>query len=57
MAMGNVELAHEFSPEHLHMGIARMKQDKETEEEGKKSRVNIMKEVQQARKKPPTAQL
>ena len=31
----------ECSLEHLHMGTARMKLDKDTEEEGKKRRVNI----------------
>ena len=36
-----MELSHKCSPEHLSMGRARMKKDKDTEEEGKKRRVNI----------------
>ena len=35
MAIGNVELMHECVPKHSRMG--RMKQDKETEVESKKS--------------------
>ena len=35
MAIENEELMHECSPEHLRMGTARWKEDKETEEEGK----------------------
>ena len=31
---------HEYFPKHLRMGTARMKQDKETEEEGKMRRMN-----------------
>ena len=36
IAIGNVELVHECFPEHSPMGTARMKQDKETDEGGKK---------------------
>ena len=32
---------HECFPKHLRMGTARMKQDKETEEKGKKRDVNL----------------
>ena len=57
MAEGNVKLVLECSPEHLSMGTARMKKDKETEEECKKNRVNIWKEVQRAQEKVQTAKL
>ena len=40
MAMGN-ELMHECFPKHSRKGIAKMKQDKETEEEGKKWGVSM----------------
>ena len=52
MDIGNGELTHERPPKHPRMGTARMKQEKETEEEGKRG-VNIWKEVQRARKKNP----
>ena len=32
MAREKVELVHECFPKHLHMGTARMKENKETEE-------------------------
>ena len=35
MSIENEELMHECPPEHLRMGTARWKYDKETEEEGK----------------------
>ena len=41
MAIGNVELVHECFPEHWRMGTARMKQDKETDEGGKKRGASI----------------
>ena len=41
MALENGELLHVCSPEHLRMGTARMKYDNETEEEGKKRRMNV----------------
>ena len=31
---------HEWCPQHFHVGTARMKQDKATEEEGKQNIVN-----------------
>ena len=40
MAMEKVELMHECFPKHLHMGTARMQDDKETEEDNQK-RVKI----------------
>ena len=40
MAIGNSQFMHEFSPKHFSMGTARIKQDKQTEEKGKKRRLN-----------------
>ena len=45
MAIDNLELMRECSPEHLHMGTAKFKWDKETEEEGKQKRVKIEKNI------------
>ena len=46
----NVELMHECFPKHLHMGTARVKEDEETEGEGKQKNVDtVWKEVQRAR--------
>ena len=50
MAMGNVELMHEYFPKHLYMGTGRMKLDIEIEKEGDKRRVN-MKRTPAGRKK------
>ena len=50
MAIGNVELKRECFLKHLHTGTARIKQDKETEEEDKKRREN-MERCTAARKK------
>ena len=55
MAIGNGELLHECFPKHLRMGTARMKQDKETEEEGKKGGVSIERSKAGTKKKVPTA--
>ena len=44
MAIRNVELMHECSPEHLRTGTAKTKYDKEKEEEGQKKRVSLRKE-------------
>ena len=41
MAIGNVELMHECFLKHSRMGTARMKYDKETEEEAKKRGVSM----------------
>ena len=41
MAIGNGELMHKCFPKHSRMGIARMKQDIETDEEGKKRDVSM----------------
>ena len=40
MAIGN-ELWHDCYPKHSRMGTARMKEDKETEEEGKERGVSM----------------
>ena len=52
---------HECCPDHLRMGRARMKQDKNTEEKGKNRRVNMETDiieyflpVQRARKEVST---
>ena len=41
MAIGNGELMHECFPKHPRMGTTREKLDNETEEEGKKRRINM----------------
>ena len=41
MAIGNGELMQECLPKHSRMGTARIKLDKETDEEGKKRGVSI----------------
>ena len=41
MAKRNVELLHECFPKHSRMGTARMTQDNETNEEGKKRGVRM----------------
>ena len=41
MAIGYVELMHVCFPKHSGMGTARMKQDKDTDEEGKKRGVSM----------------
>ena len=41
MAVGNWELMHKCFPKHSCMGTARMKQDKETDEDGKKRGVSM----------------
>ena len=41
MAIINVEFMQECFPEHSRMGTARMKYDKETDEEGKKRGVSV----------------
>ena len=55
MAIANVEDMHACFPKHFRMGTATMNLDKDTEEEGKKRRVNKWKEVKQARKKEYSA--
>ena len=41
MAIGNEELMHECFPKHTRVGTARMKKDKETDEEGEKRDVSM----------------
>ena len=41
MAITNIELMHECSPEQLSTGTARRTKDKDTEKEGKKRVVNM----------------
>ena len=41
MAMGNTNLVQECFPKHSHMGTTRMKLDKETDYDGKKSGVSM----------------
>lgn len=42
MSIGNVEPVHKCGPQHLHMRTARIKEYKDTDEEGKKKRRVIM---------------
>lgn len=51
MATENVELAHKYFPQHLNMGTARLIQDKETDEEGKKKRKYGTKQSRHKREK------
>ena len=41
MAIGNGELVQECFPKHSRMGTARMKQDKETDEDDNKGGVSV----------------
>ena len=41
MAIGNWELMHECFPKHSRMGTVRMKQEKETDKEGKKRGMSV----------------
>ena len=50
MAIRNVELMQECFPKHSHMGTAKMKYDKETEEEVRREE-RVWKEVKRSRKK------
>ena len=51
MAIGNGELVYECFPKHSRMGTARMKQDKETDEEGKKRGVSMARRKAGTKKK------
>ena len=48
---------HECSPEHLHMGTARLKYHDETEEEGKKKRTNVERSTADTKKRSPAQSL
>ena len=51
MATRNVELMHECFSKHFRMGTARMKKDKETNEEGKKRDVSVERSKVDTKKK------
>ena len=51
MAIGNVELTHECFPKHSRMGTARMKLDKETDEEDKKRSVSMKRSTANTKEK------
>ena len=55
MALGYGELTHECFPTHSRMGTARMKQDKETDEEGKKRGVSVERSKAGTKDEVPTA--
>ena len=55
MAIGNIEVMHECTPEHLRMGKASLKWGKETKEEGKHKRVILERSTAGKKKKVPTA--
>ena len=56
MAKGNVDLLHRCSPEHLRMGTARLKNDKETEEKGNQKKCETGKKYSEHENKDvPTA--
>ena len=50
MAIEKGEPVHECSPEHMCMGTARLKKNNETEEEGKKNRINAEKSTADTKK-------
>ena len=54
MAIRNWELMHECFPKHLRMGTARMRENKETDEKGKKRAVCIERTKAGMKKKVPT---
>ena len=53
--IGNGEFMHECFPKHSRMGTARMKKDKETDEEGKNRGVSTERSKAGTKKKVPTA--
>ena len=55
MATGHGKLMHECFPKHSRMGTARTKEDKETDETGKKRGVSMEKAKRARRKEVPTA--
>ena len=42
MVIGNQELLHQCFPKHSRMGMARIKQDKKTDKDGKKRGMSII---------------
>ena len=55
MAIGKMDVMHECFPEHLRMGIARMRYDKDTEEECTKRRANMEESTAGTKNVVPTA--
>ena len=53
MAIGNGELMHECFPKHWRMGTARMKEDKETDEEDKNRGVSAERTKADTKKRSP----
>ena len=53
MAIGNWELMHECFPKHSRMVTVRMKQEKETDKEGKKRGVSVERSKAGTKKKVP----
>ena len=51
MAIGNGQLMHECFLKHLHMGIARIKYDKETDKNSKKRGVSVERSMAGKKKK------
>ena len=56
MAIGNGELMWECFPKHSRMGTARMKEDKETDEEGRKRGVSIERSKAGTKRRSPDGQ-
>ena len=55
MAIGNWELIHECFPKHSRMGTARMKEDNETDEDGKKRGVSMEKSKAGTKERSPNS--
>ena len=53
MAIGNWELTHECFPKHSRMLTARMKEDKNTDEDGKKSGMSMERSKEGTKKRRP----
>ena len=53
MAIGHGELMRQCFPEHSRMGTARTKQDKETDEDGKKRGVSMERSKEGTNKRSP----
>ena len=55
MAIGNGELMHECFPKPPRMGTAKYKLDNETEEEGKKIRINVERSTADTKERSPVS--
>ena len=53
MVIGNVELMYKCFPKHSRMLTARMKEDKETDKEGKERRVSMERSKAGTKKRSP----